>query len=156
MTTISVYFLIFEVRFHPGFNFPSIHCQPCLYVFTIVSGEEVAVVHATVSRLGPRSVESSRPHQLRFDAFNRTYDLTLRPSVGLVSPNFLVIVRDSNTSQTSSIRTPLTTCFYRGPDAAFDLCRGMVKICSTSTMKLLNNMFFLLNDIERNCYPVPD
>lgn len=92
-----------------------------------VSGEEVVIVRTTTSRLGSRSLESHRQHQLKFEAFNQTYDLTLQPSVGLISPHFSVIVRDRNTTQTIQSQ-PFTRCFYRGQEAAFDLCRGMVRI----------------------------
>lgn len=92
-----------------------------------VSGEEVVIVSATTSRIGPRSIRSSRQHQLKFQAFNQSYDVTLQPG-GLVSPNFTVILRDStNTTQTIP-RPSLARCFYRGQHAAFDLCRGMVRI----------------------------
>lgn len=91
-----------------------------------VSGEEVVIVRTATSRLGPRSVESHRQHHLKFEAFNQTYDLTLQPSAGLVSPHFSIIVRDTNITQTTVQTQPFSRCFYRGQTAAFDLCRGMV------------------------------
>ena len=99
-----------------------------------VSGEEVVIVSATMtSRIGPRSIRSSRQHQLKFQAFNQSYDVTLQPVGGLVSPNFTVILRDS-TNTTQAIPTPsLARCFYRGQHAAFDLCRGMVRITFSFT-----------------------
>ena len=68
--------------------------------------------------------------RVTFEAFNQRYNLTLRPTVGLLSPSFGVILRDGEGNVTQR-RDPdannnLADCFYRGTDAAFDLCRGLV------------------------------
>lgn len=122
-----------------------------------MSGEEVVIVRATTSRLGPRSVGSYRQHQLKFEAFNQTYDLTLQPSTGLVSPHFSIIVRnDTNTTQTIPTQS-LTRCFYRGQDAAFDLCQGMVRItCSINWCLLCSSLssFSINREGLLRCLPV--
>lgn len=87
----------------------------------------MVIVSASASRIETRSVEPPRQHQLKFEAFNETYDLTLQPSTGLFSPHFTVILRDENSTQTSPA-SMATKCFYRGKDAAFDLCKGVVRI----------------------------
>lgn len=87
-------------------------------------GEEVVNVLTSSSRRAQRSTLPQR--QVKFEAFNETYDITLEPSTGLLSPNFVIIIRDGSDMHSSSV-DELSNCFYRGQEAAFDLCRGMVK-----------------------------
>lgn len=92
------------------------------------SGEEVVFVRRMTSGLEPQSLQSPRQQQLQFQAFNQSYDLTLElvTTGSLVSPYFTVIRRDRNITQTIPTHS-VTKCFYRGEQAAFDLCRGMVR-----------------------------
>jgi len=74
------------------------------------------------------SPELSR--RVKFEAFNRSYDLTLLPSKGLLSPHFSLMVRRGigNDIQQLATDPQLSRCFYRGLAAAFDLCQGMVRL----------------------------
>ena len=82
--------------------------------------------------------------RVKFEAFNRSYDLTLQPSQGLLSPHFSLMVRRGTGNETLQLGTNpflLSKCFYRGSDAAFDLCQGMVRINSYLTFKYYETYF---------------
>lgn len=108
-------------------------------------GEEVVSVQTSSGKSPQRyDYDSSSPaeededddqlirRRVSFEAFNKNYNLTLRPTVGLLSPSFGLILRDGEGNVTER-RNPvafneLSRCFYRGADAAFDLCGGLVSL----------------------------
>lgn len=99
-----------------------------------VFGEEVVTVRTEIPSLMhhrrrlPHEDEEVR--RVTFQAFNETYNVTLRPSKGLLSPSFGVISRsgddEGNVTLNKQQHHHLSGCFYRGVDAAFDLCKGLV------------------------------
>lgn len=115
--------------------------DPFTFMMMKVFGEEVVTVRTTgsvdelemPSRAPPQSLplDDVAERRVAFQAFNKTYNLTLRPSPGLLSPDFGVVVRRGD-NVTENRQRPivsddeLSRCFYRGVDAAFDLCKGLV------------------------------
>ena len=98
-----------------------------------LSREEVVNVSGDDPVLDESEPELNR--RVKFEAFNRSYDLTLQPSQGLLSPHFSLMVRrgigHNDTQQLATDPLLLSQCFYRGSDAAFDLCQGMVSTVLT-------------------------
>ena len=99
------------------------------FFMTELSREEVV----NVSGDDPAKTTTTSPElsrRVKFEAFNRSYDLTLLPSKGLLSPHFSLMVRRGigNESQQLATDPQLSRCFYRGLAAAFDLCQGMVRL----------------------------
>ena len=112
-----------------------------IYIFT----EEVVNLDIFPKQRRQRSVgQKPTMETMQFQAFNQHFNLTLFPTTELISPNFMVLVRENNI--TRKIRTDISDssshCIYRGyfslssdedlvkdrNTAAFNVCKGMVSL----------------------------